>query len=401
MEMAYGKKIGVGVIIVSIILGIGYITNKDDGNKDDVEENINIIEEIKSEYVEGNATIKGLYGYIEDKESGLTMNGSDGNLGSSDVGLDVLRGLGIYNGEDIEKYGESMMINRYELALLLYNILLEYNAVPNYDGYQIKYSDSVSIPERYMTAIICTTYIGLYDYGDTYNGLKGVTNEEVKNSIDKCYEYINGYKKEEPLDTEENNEIDIEFSRETYEDRLNGGSVAVYKEPTKLSEVEANIEHIAERTLNTFSEELKAGSSRKMDTEYINLDEAFVNYSLLEDLSDKYDLISGVTKIEPYKFIVEKTNMGYEVRGEILKDYRVGSLFGLSYAVAVKDGIVQAIGSVTGDLDTLDTLIFDVDVSNSDYIGLIVFKEFFEGINKIVEGKEYKSIIILVPNRLG
>lgn len=401
--MKVDKRVIIGVGILAIAIAVVFIagTNKSQeqeasptvqteetiqGNEKKQEE-IRVVDVSSIEIPENAANIKGLSEELDNIsiEAGIeTISSNNIETIASSVGL-------------IGEVDETLNINRYQLADILYNIMYECNKLPDIYGYQLSYKDAKKIPTKYVQPVCYITYLELYTQDENYSGYNWITEDELKESMSKLRVYLENYVETEAgLNTNEKELGEREaLKREAEEilknrntvDRLNGQSVAIFKNPRTLNELEANINNITRVTKSDLCKEIIP------NIEYVNIDEAILDYKLIDEQ------ISGITYLkEDMKFSYTEVEDGLNIiKCNLLSDITSKGLAGASKVVGIKDNKVICEGSIYNSIDTGEWetgIIIDTKPSELDSIGIIIQKSTIENVYTI--NNEESSIIIVI-----
>lgn len=330
---------------------------------------------------------------------------------TSDDVNNILENLGEYDSTLIKKSAgileDESKLTRYQVAAIASNMIEQQSATPDMTWYQIDYTDNSEIPDNYVQDICIVDKAGVMQYDDEFNGYSNVSKEELQSIIDKTLEFILTAPKDQNYNTsdEEDDEIGIgvgeEVHREVYEDKLNGASVAVVKEPKTTGELNLNIKSVSKLKLgdmlDNFIDEngIVQDVSNNVDVEYINLDQALVDWGNIDTTN-----IVGVTITEPYKFKLYDNGFGEQwITGEVLAEKLYGIFNSVVNVVVVNDNKVIAYGDMDRDAGSNgDIRITSGTVDEYDYLGMIIDKQNIEG-SSIVNDNNNK-ILLLIP-KLG
>lgn len=297
-------------------------------------------------------------------------------------------------------------LTRYQVAAIASNMIEQQSATPDMTWYQIDYTDNSEIPDNYVQDICIVDKAGVMKYDNEFNGYSNISKEEFKSIIDKTLEFISTAPKNQNQNTpnEEDAEIGIgvgeEIHREVYEDRLNGASVAVVKEPKTTGELNLNIESVSKIVMDDLIDSyiMPDGTVKyqggKVDAEYINLDECFIDYSLLGNLAEE---IVGCTITEPYNFSSRVNAGGITVLGgDILIEKIYGAFMDCYEAFLIKDGKIIKTGTYAKDQVSNNELLTFKGYTNLDYdyVGILAYKSYLEG-----ENVEFPSgkVLVMIP----
>lgn len=299
-------------------------------------------------------------------------------------------------------------LTRYQVAAIASNMIEQQSATPDMTWYQIDYTDNSEIPDNYVQDICIVDKAGVMKYDDEFNGYSNVSKEELQSIIDKTLEFISTAPKNQNHNTsdEEDTEIGIgvgeEIYREVYEDRLNGASVAVVKEPKTTGELNLNIESVEKVDLNNLCDSVLNEDSTvksyidELDAEYINLDQALHDYSLIDSTN-----IVGITVSKPCAISSKVTELGdVFLSSNILFNKLHGALSETTEAFLVKDNNIISTGVIGREYSKPDHLIwFETGyISNYDYLGIICNKYYINGGS--VENNNGTQIVILIPKEV-
>lgn len=322
---------------------------------------------------------------------------------------------GEWTGDELNEIGKSLgmfgvpeedtEITRYQLADIQYNLLKINNKVPETDNYRVPYKDYDEIPSRYLQAVTCTTMLNFYDFGDTFNGYAYIRREELKDSMEKCNDYLakadeNTEKKEDSGGKkDENKENDSEYEdsrKETLkkeaeeilrdrvtEDRLNGKSVAIFKDPKSLDEIRANIHNVSkddpDKLYETDAYEI-IGDEVKHD--YINIDQGLLDGSDLYDmeLHGKPINVVGLTYAEKkFGFKINVRDDGVTIiTGNIIQRINDMTRGGIAGAVGINDYKVVCSGIVPVEGGNAKILFDGTGFGEVDAIGIVINKHDYD-----------------------
>lgn len=401
----HSKRIVGSLIIVAVIIAsaaiISIFNYKDNDNKGmeeppRIEEENNISSDIALKVPEDAANIGNLISLIDNtsiqKNEAEVMSSSEIESIASSVGL-----LG-----DIDK---TLNINRYQLADILYNIMYECNKLPEIYGYQITYSDAKEIPTKYVQPVCYVTYLELYKPEGEYSGYTWVTEEELKQAMTNIKVYLDNYTapdKKDVGESEEKAHIEREqlikeaeeiLKNRVPEDRLNGQSVAIFKNPKTLYELEANINNITPIELDRIDFSYSnMNTTERVMVDYINTSEALLkNNDILND-------VIGVTLTTNMRFRTEINKYGLHMYQDEFLNLYDGPLFSMDKAVAIKGNKVVGVGEVILDLAIHDVpyIYFRESGISYDYIGIIVYKSVLEGIGRD-NSELINKVLVLIP----
>lgn len=399
-------KIQVGVFALVSIVVIGiliYYVGIDKNTENDVEPEIDSTLQLNEseEYTpvqadtvtEDTATLKyvldtynKLYGSTEDSE----------NYSESDSQPEILTPSSeeVSSVALISSNSDELNITRYQFAYILYNLIKEANKEPSLENYVYTYQDSGDFPSRYTQAIYILDYTGIFEYDGVFDGYKYVTQQEVDSAVEKLQVYLDsGYldfmgsqpdntneaSGNEPGTTTELEQEAIEIlSGKEFEDNLTGKSVALYKEPKELWQLETNINNISKVDLYSDDIESAYENSQEVRFEYINLDEGLLDYSLIDELREnhtyQYKLddteIVGMTVFEP---IGVSKNIGDEtlsLTGKVLDDNLLLMLKSNGLVLGINNHKIVSNGMLFSDNGQCFIQLYSKE--NIDSIGIIV-----------------------------
>lgn len=291
-------------------------------------------------------------------------------------------------------------LTRYQVAAIASNMIEQQSATPDMTWYQIDYTDNSEIPDNYVQDICIVDKAGVMHYDDEFNGYSNVSKEELQSIIDKTLEFISTAPKNQNQNTpnEEDTEIGIgvgeEIHREVYEDRLNGASVAVVKEPKTTGELNLNIESVSKIDLSKGSNLSDFGYYREtISYEAINLDQCLSDYSLLDVTN-----IVGVAVSKPYNFRSYYHDVvGCEfLSGDILLKNLYGVFTSARDVVTIKDNKITSVGKFATDILAEDKIIYFTGYFDSDYdyLGIVCFKDYLSG---AVKEQSNQKILLMIP----
>lgn len=284
---------------------------------------------------------------------------------------------------------KQMNITRYQIADILYKILLNTNKLPDIYGYQISYEDSEDIPSKYMSAVCCTTYLELLTYDKRFDGYRYVVKDEVDEAFKKLQVYLDNYVPSEitPEEEAKRNEktperilLELEaagiLKDRQFKDKLNGQSVALFKEPKTLEQLEANQNSVLEVDLNSINE-LYDFTKSKLDMEYINLDESLIDYSLLNRAYEDFNVI-GVTYLNELDVICSAKEPGLILENKTFEVNQLTSFAGVHGVVGIYNNSIVCEGTkISGD----DKFGVMIPYGNRiDSVGLLINKDLFENV---------------------
>lgn len=397
-------QVGVFALVSIVIIGILiYYVSMDKITENDAEPEIDSTLQLNEseEYIpvqadtvtEDTATLKyvldtynKLYGSTEDSE----------NYSESESQPEVLTpsSEAVSSIALISSNSDELNITRYQFAYILYNLIKEANKEPSLENYVYAYQDSGDFPSRYTQAIYILDYTGIFEYDGVFDGYKYVTQQEVDSAVEKLQVYLDsGYldymgsqsdntneaSGNEPGTTTELEQEAIEIlSDKEFEDNLIGKSVALYKEPKELWQLETNINNISK--IDLYSDDIESAyeNSQEVRFEYINLDEGLLDYSLIDELRKnhtyQYKLddteIVGMTVFEPIGLFKNVGDEEVSLTGDILDDNILlmlksnGIVFGIDNHKIVSNGMLFS--------DNGQCFIQLYSKENIDSIGIIV-----------------------------
>lgn len=434
-------KIQVGVFALVSIVVIGiliYYVGIDKNTENDAEPEIDSTLQLNEseEYIpvqvdtvtEDTATLK----YVLDtynKLYGSTENSE--NYSESDSQPEVLTpsSEAVSSVALISSNSDELNITRYQFAYILYNLIKEANKEPSLENYVYAYQDSGDFPSRYTQAIYILDYTGIFEYDGEFDGYKYVTQQEVDSAVEKLQAYLDsGYLEftgSQPDGTSETsgNETDtiVELEQEAieilsdkeFEDNLTGKSVAVYKQPRELWQLEANINNISKVDLYSDDIESAYENSQEVRFEYINLDEGLLDYSLIDKLRKnhtyQYKLddieIVGMTVFEP---IGVSKNIGDEtlsLTGKVLDDNLLLMLKSNGLVLGINNHKIVSNGMLFSDNGQCFIQLYSKE--NIDSIGIIVpitdlqnttnYDELEDGTESSQGVEPTQSILVVLP----
>lgn len=434
-------KIQVGVFALVSIVVIGiliYYVSIDKNTENDVEPEIdstlqlNESEEyipVQADTVTGDtATLK----YVLDTYNKLYSNTENSeNYSESDSQPEVLTpsSEAVSSVALISSNPDELNITRYQFAYILYNLIKEANKEPSLEDYVYAYQDSGDFPSRYTQAIYILDYTGIFEYDGVFDGYKYVTQQEVDSAVEKLQVYLDsGYldfmgsqsdntneaSGNEPGTTTELEQEAIEIlSGKEFEDNLTGKSVALYKEPKELWQLETNINNISKVDLYSDDIESAYENSQEVRFEYINLDEGLLDYSLIDELREnhtyQYKLddteIVGMTVFEP---IGVSKNIGDEtlsLTGKVLDDNLLLMLKSNGLVLGINNHKIVSNGMLFSDNGQCFIRLYSKE--NIDSIGIIVsitdlqnttnYDELEDGVESSQGIESTQSILAILP----
>lgn len=328
---------------------------------------------------------------------------------TNDIG-DILNELDSkgYNSQSIKQSAgildtgstNEVKLTRYQVAAIASNMIEQRSATPDMTWYQIDYTDNSEIPDNYVQDICIVDKAGVMQYDDEFNGYSNVSKEELQSIIDKTLEFISAAPKNQNHNTsdEEDTEIGIgvgeEIHREVYEDKLNGASVAVVKEPKTTGELNLNIESVEKVDLTKGSNTSEfAYNKRTVDYEILNLDQCLSDYSLLDTTN-----IIGAVISEPYNFRSYYHDIvGCEfLSGDILLKNIHGIFTDAHDVVTIRDNKITSVGRFATDILAEDKIIYFTEYfdPNYEYLGIICFKDYLDG---MVTEQSKQKVLLMIP----
>ena len=349
---------------------------------------------------------------------------TDGNMGA-----DKLSYLGYLDTRGyLDVFPTDSVISKYALAQLFHNVLWRENVVPKHYLYILSYTDKMDIREEYIEAVVSMDILNIFnDFGQTFNGSNGVSQEDFEYAVNRVRGCIDGnvisdlvdeeylmsleYEEmlEEDLDLDswsmrldemfedEDAWVDIQNELGVREEREPvRGSVAIFENPTNLFELYANIESI---------EPFVPGEEKWHIPEYISTWQGLISYDLLHGEAVVPDLIT--TAILPSGVAVDVSFYEGEETWVYLTSPIIRSLGRKSvgyaselYTSAIKNG--KAYGFCTGSglgensiSATLDTIL------NADYLTQIFYKSDVDGIKADLQSSFDKVLVLYrIPEEL-
>lgn len=331
------------------------------GCKEEVKETENIPEPINSEVIvdipkdiEDKASLSYLINESEILTDIVSNNGNDDETAIDEKEYDK---LDIDSSEldsinTLDNKAEDIYLTRYQLVDVLYNIMLSHNKLPDVTGYQLTYTDSDSVPARYLNELCYVDYLKLIDFGEAINGYEYATEEEVTKSMEKLKKYLENYKEPEKDNSNDDNtnqeRTELEKQAEqTLKNRketnlLGIESVAIYKNPKTLGELESNQNNINRVNLERLHQQDLLGTDcdgtpmndRRINIEYLELNQALLDYSMLSELELPGKII-GVTYVSDMSFGIHDDGYRKVVQCSLIEDALTNSM--MTYAVGIKD----------------------------------------------------------------
>lgn len=432
-------KIQVGIFALVSIVIIGILicyVSMDKNTENDAESELDSTLQLNEseEYIpvqadtvtEDTATLK----YVLDtynKLYGSTENSE--NYSESDSQPEVLTpsSEAVSSVALISSNSDELNITRYQFAYILYNLIKEANKEPSLENYIYAYQDSGDFPSKYTQAIYILDYTGIFEYDGVFDGYKYVTQQEVDSAVEKLQVYLDsGYLDFMSSQSDDTNEtsgnesgttteleqeaIEI-LSGKEFEDNLTGKSVALYKEPKELWQLETNINNISKVDLYSDDIESAYENSQEVRFEYINLDEGLLDYSLIDELREnhtyQYKLddteIVGMTVFEPISLSINNNDNKLWIQGSILEDNTMLLLKSNGIAFGIKDYKIVSNGNVYSDYQ--GQLIVMDSTDDIDAIGMLVPIKELRNVNNNNEDDsstenldEYtQSILVILP----
>ena len=432
-------QVGVFALVSIVIIGILiYYAGIDKNTENDAEPEIDSTLQLNEseEYIpvqadtvtEDTATLK----YVLDaynKLYGSTENSE--NYSESDSQPEVLTpsSEAVSSVALVSSNPDELNITRYQFAYILYNLIKEANKEPSLENYVYAYQDSGDFPSRYTQAIYILDYTGIFEYDGVFDGYKYVTQQEVDSAVEKLQVYLDsGYldfmgsqsddtneaSGNEPGTTTELEQEAIEIlSGKEFEDKLTGKSVALYKEPKELWQLETNINNISKVDLYSDDIESAYENSQEVRFEYINLDEGLLDYSLIDELRKnhtyQYKLddteIVGMTVFEP---IGVSKNIGDEtlsLTGKVLDDNLLLMLKSNGLVLGINNHKIVSNGMLFSDNGQCFIQLHSKE--NIDSIGIIVpitdlqnttnYDELEDGAESSQGVEPTQSILVVLP----
>lgn len=432
-------QVGVFALVSIVIIGILiYYAGIDKNTENDAEPEIDSTLQLNEseEYIpvqadtvtEDTATLK----YVLDaynKLYGSTENSE--NYSESDSQPEVLTpsSEAVSSVALVSSNPDELNITRYQFAYILYNLIKEANKEPSLENYVYAYQDSGDFPSRYTQAIYILDYTGIFEYDGVFDGYKYVTQQEVDSAVEKLQVYLDsGYLDFMGSQSDDTNEasgngpgttteleqeaIEI-LSGKEFEDKLTGKSVALYKEPKELWQLETNINNISKVDLYSDDIESAYENSQEVRFEYINLDEGLLDYSLIDELRKnhtyQYKLddteIVGMTVFEP---IGVSKNIGDEtlsLTGKVLDDNLLLMLKSNGLVLGINNHKIVSNGMLFSDNGQCFIQLHSKE--NIDSIGIIVpitdlqnttnYDELEDGAESSQGVEPTQSILVVLP----
>lgn len=337
------------IVIGSICLIYRYEIGKD---STDTEVTVNSIKDNTIKLGENDATVD----YFLEELNKIEYTQTDLELTQNILRDDIINELKLIKSIESE---EHQGITRYQLAHTLYRLIVSENKLPSIRGYQVNYTDNEELPEIYTTAIAYTTYLGLYEFGEKFDGYKYTTQQEVAEAMGKCKKYLAEYKTAEDTTTEvsaekstervilENEAAEI-LREAVVQDSLNGQSIAKFKKPMTLGEIESNIESLAELNLNNCTNMNNGEYTEKIYNEYINIGEGLLDHKMLDSVEIN---ILGMTRVAAVKFEVKINEYNKIILSNDLVDASLDTaLAGVVSIVGIRESKVVSIGEYYIDM---------------------------------------------------
>lgn len=323
---------------------------------------------------------------------------------------------------------DELNITRYQFAYILYNLIKKANKEPSLENYVYTYQDSGDFPSKYTQAIYIIDYTGIFEYDRVFDGYKYVTQQEVDSAVEKLQVYLDsGYLEfmgsqsdatSETSDNETDTTAELEqeaieiLSDKEFEDNLTGRSVAVYKQPRELWQLEANINNISKVDLYSDNIESAYENSQEVRFEYINLDEGLLDYSLIDELRKnhtyQYKLddteIVGMTVFEPISVSINNEDNKLWIQGSILEDNTMLLLKSNGISFGIKDYKIVSNGNIYSDCQ--GQLIIMDSADDIDAIGMLVPVKELRNVNNNYDEDEgstenldeyTQSILVVLP----
>lgn len=432
-------QVGVFALVSIVIIGILiYYAGIDKNTENDAEPEIDSTLQLNEseEYIpvqadtvtEDTATLK----YVLDTYNKLYVSTENSeNYSESDSQPEVLTpsSEAVSSVALVSSNPDELNITRYQFAYILYNLIKEANKEPSLENYVYAYQDSGDFPSRYTQAIYILDYIGIFEYDGVFDGYKYVTQQEVDSAVEKLQVYLDsGYLDFMGSQSDDTNEasgngpgtateleqeaIEI-LSGKEFEDNLTGRSVALYKEPKELWQLETNINNISKVDLYSDDIESAYENSQEVRFEYINLDEGLLDYSLIDELREnhtyQYKLddteIVGMTVFEP---IGVSKNIGDEtlsLTGKVLDDNLLLMLKSNGLVLGINNHKIVSNGMLFSDNGQCFIRLYSKE--NIDSIGIIVpitdlqnttnYDELEDGTESSQGVEPTQSILVVLP----
>lgn len=338
--------------------------------------------------------------YIEIPESAANIKGLSEELDSigTETGIEAVSSNNIETIASsvglIGEVDETLNINRYQLADILYNIMYECNKLPDIYGYQIMYSDAKEIPTKYVQPVCYVTYLEIYKPDENYSGYNWITEEELKEAMNKLRVYLNDYTESEKVNNKkviESEEIEIDTKNMEKSNRIQ--SSAIFTRPSKLYELKSNIANLAELDLSTIKTKYVEGSvEEKVNVDYIEYWQGL--YGNIENVDGD---IVGLAKAKDSKFKIiheSEENIYYTCR-ELLDGYN-GCMYGAQQVVGVYQNEIVDVGEIFTELGMTNEVFFKLRNIKVDTIGFLIPKSSLEA-TVSQTGITNDRIIVLVP----
>lgn len=431
-------QVGVFALVSIVIIGILiYYVGIDKNTENDVESELdsNLQLNESEEYIpvqadtvtEDTATLK----YVLDtynKLYGDTENNDSYSEDGSQPEVLTPSSEAVSSVALVSSNPDEINITRYQFAYILYNLIKEANKEPSLENYVYTYQDSGDFPSRYTQAIYILDYTGIFEYDGAFDGYKYVTQQEVDSAVEKLQIYLDSgyldFMGSQPDGTSETSgnktdttaELEQEaieiLSDKEFEDNLTGRSVAVYKQPRELWQLEANINNISKVDLYSDDIESAYENSQEVRFEYINLDEGLLDYSLIDELRKnhtyQYKLddteIVGMTVFEPISVSINNEDNKLWIQGSILEDNTMLLLKSNGISFGIKDYKIISNGNIYSDYQ--GQLIIMDSADDIDAIGMLVPVKELRNVNNNYDGDEgstenldeyTQSILVVLP----
>lgn len=432
-------QVGVFALVSIVIIGILiYYVGIDKNTENDVEPEIDSTLQLNEseEYIpvqadtvtEDTATLKyvldtynKLYGSTENSENSSESESQPEVLTPSS---EAVSGVAL-----ISSNSDELNITRYQFAYILYNLIKEANKEPSLENYVYAYQDSGGFPSRYTQAIYILDYTGIFEYDGVFDGYKYVTQQEVDSAVEKLQVYLDsGYLEFMGSQSDDTNEasgnesgttaeleqeaIEI-LSGKEFEDKLTGKSVALYKEPKELWQLETNINNISKVDLYSDDIESAYENSQEVRFEYINLDEGLLDYSLIDELREnhtyQYKLddteIVGMTVFKPIGLFKYVGDEEISLTGNILDDNILLMLKSNGLVLGINNHKIVSNGMLFSDNGQCFIQLYSKE--NIDSIGIIVpitdlqnttnYDELEDGTESSQGIESTQSILVVLP----
>lgn len=342
----------------------------------------------------------------------------------------ILQKVSLINSDDTR-------ITRFQLVELLYNILYDENKLPDIHGYQVIYYDLDDAPAKYVTPLAYVSFLGLiHTEGNYINGYDYVTEQEVKDSFSRLYNYLDSYPYYNgmdirgvkqaidslPLDEETGltetvavavNILDIEIDTTGKQDDLHGQSVAVVRSPETLRDLKKNLDALNGIDFNTFD----------IINKYVNsADEVYIDLiNVYQGLYDPYNILQSVLYpmynnkkvvgiVKANNIYLNSSRYTWNYAGKsggstvfsggtfsILEKYPEISdiLRSTRCAIGIKNNTIVSSGSAEPNIEGFGDIVLN-GIEDIDMLGLIVDRAMLE--NKKESGFELVVLIIHVTN---